>query len=154
MELMRYYQLNEALKKEKKKLNKNLLRKNKKLIFILDILVIVAILFNVGAMMTTNALVVRENPEKEFKEANPIAAKNNNFVAPPKPVAMVIMTGFYIQAIGWIVLIGLYLYNRQTFFKEEGLWGLAIIALIIFVFLGLDFLSNLGYYIGKILYGG
>ena len=141
----------EKLRLFKKSLNKEYIKNNKWKVLILDLALILVIFSNIGALLTTNALVVRENPDTEFKEANPIQCDWNGYSCAID--GMKFMFSFLNQCILWTIIIGWYIYIRKTVFSEEGYWLLLMIMLFYVVVTSLDFINNLGYYIGKVLFG-
>jgi hypothetical protein len=115
----------------------------------MDIAIALSILFNIGAVILTNMMVVKAEPSIVFHEVNPVAAKN---------LGLQIAEGFLPRYLGFIlhglalaVLLGNYVYNR--FYAPEKQFKLFLI-LTIFIFLicTLDFSNNFGYYIGKLLF--
>lgn len=139
------------IKKENKRLRILFKKDNKKIIRILDIAMIICILFNVGAFVITNALVIKENPEVELIEANPTQCKLN------KDYECVdnyeIISGVFIHMILLSVLFCYYLFFRYSIKDEWSLWLLIFMVTFIIIGLGFDFFNNLGYYIGSLIWG-
>ena len=98
---------NEKIKKVKKKINKEFIKVNKNIILMLDIMMIIVILFNLGAVVTTNILVVKVEPEIKILEANPEAAKLHNYEAHPQ--GREIMNAIMRKMFMWTLFIFLYI---------------------------------------------
>jgi|TARA_Y100000034_G_scaffold133644_1_gene199712 hypothetical protein len=162
-----YYQLladNAARKatfKEDKRALKRLLHLeyyelNKNIFRALDIGMILIILFNLGAVVITNALVVKVEPDIEFAEANPVQAELNDYqplVDEQGEFDYEPIKSFFRQMIIWIIMIGLYVRTRRHTFTEEGLTMLGLIVLFWIVTTGLDFFHDLGFWVGVLKYG-
>ena len=65
----------------KKKLHKQYINENGVWIRTLDLLFILCILFNIGALCITNALVVKESENVTFTETNPVTSDMHGFKA-------------------------------------------------------------------------
>lgn len=118
----------------------------------MDVLLVLIILFNVGAMVITNALVVKETPDKNFYEANPIQADVNNFKTTDD--AKYWFMGFYVNFVIWALLIGWYVYMRFNIITFNLFYMMAGVIIFYLVGTGLDFFHDFGFWIGTILYGG
>ena len=145
-----------AIKKEKHRLHNEFLKTHRQQIKIMDIIVICIVLFNWGALLTTNALVERtaaiDGKVVEYKELNPVQAKANNWEAPPIDVAKAEIVMVLRQVFIWLILGAIYLHSRRYVFTEEYFFMMILIIAFYFIILGADFINNLGFYIGKILY--
>lgn len=117
----------------------------------LDILAILCIVMNFGALFITNALVVHAEPAKVFVEANPVQCEWNGYSChdDARNVVMPILK----QLMLWSLIIFGYIYMRNTTFNVTGLWILTLFVTIYTVMLGADFLNDLGYYLGKLVWG-
>ena len=98
------------LRNQKRKLSKIFKSENKIKFRMLDILFFSLILFNIGALVITNMLALKTQPDAQFMEGNPATAENYELVEAPD--ARPFMTGFIIHIIAWSYIIGWYLYNR------------------------------------------
>ncbi len=139
------------LKSLKKSLNHQYIKTNKWKFRILDIALIFIILFNLGALLMTNFMVVKEKPDKEFKEANQVQCDWNGYTCHSEGNKL--MMSFLKQVILWTVIIFLYIYFRGQVFSEEGYYFFVLIVLFYLIGTGTDFTNNMGYYIGKVVYG-
>ena len=143
-------------KKQKKALRKKYYKKNRWKFWILDLMVIGIILLNCGALVTTNVLVMKEGADKgeviNFTEANPVAAKVHNFKPSPGITWIPPIANLFKQAIWWTIIFGLYLLRRNTIYRDED-YNVFFIAIVFLASaITLDFLNNLGYLIGKIIF--
>lgn len=158
MDYTRYFSLLGEIKEagykieeEKKHLHKEVVRENRLVFWVFDIAIVLAIVFNLGAMMITNAMVLREEPQAVFMEANPIASKISGYQQHPEG-GQVLKT-IYFRVLVWVLLIGGYLHTRFYTFNQRGVNRLAFIVLFLFMMLLYDFLHDAGFYIGKIIWG-
>ena len=129
-------------------------RKNNKVIFnFLDYLVIVGIVFNLGAMVITNAMVVKENPTMEFKEANIMQCKLSKYECGMQSFFgsfKFIFTHILIYGI----VIWLYISCRNNIKSDMELFViLAPIVTLFVTVMGWDFFNDFGYYLGRVLFG-
>lgn len=156
--------------------------KNNKLFFrIADILFIIMILFNMGALVLTKVMVQERGYEEaynqaeqiklntnttkttseivnedlvEYKEANPFQAKINNLnsVAPLLGIALIMV--MLRQAFFWAILSFLYMITRMNLrTRTEQFIFVLYICLFAFM-LYYDFGTDLGLWIGKLIYSG
>jgi len=124
-------------------------QKYKTTLSVLDIAMVLVIIFNIGALLITNSLVLKENPETELYEANVIVAEENNYV--PHPEAVEQFKAFTNQIdIYWLIMI-LYLFIRFTIKNEIHLYFLILLVTYLLVSTGYDFFHDFGYWIGKVL---
>ncbi len=143
---------NNKIVKAKKKIHKEFVNSNKKIILVLDIAMIFIILFNFGAVLITNALVLREEPDKVFMETNPVASKIGNYELHPESIQL--MSSVLKQMFLWSILIFIYLYYRRNLIDDKDLFTLLMIITFWVTSTGYDFIHDFGYYIGKVIYGG
>lgn len=125
-------------------------KQNQKALIILDIILICCFLLNIGALAITKALVIKNNPTKQLVEANPVTA--NTYQLQTNNEANYRFMGFYIHALLWVFLIGLYIYKRQTTKTNIELYNLIFTVLGWLVILALDFFNDFGYLIGKLIF--
>ena len=142
------------LREEKQKLHKQFVSAHKGLFKIMDITVAILLLFNFGAVATTNALVVRAEPEIMIMEVNPAQASMNDYEPHPITQSKGFAWAILRQAFFWAFLIAAYVHYRRTVFTEEGLAFVLVIMAIYFVAFGMDFFNDLGFWIGRKLFGG
>lgn len=138
-------------KQKKRKAHKAFVKHMRKYLRVMDLLVITMVLFNFGAVVITNALVVRENPEMKFLEANPTQSKLNNYEQHPKGNEF--MKALFFQSLMWAGFLTLYIYARMHIVRYWDFWTLGFIVLFYFYLIYWDFFNDLGYFIGKIIWG-
>ena len=142
----------DLIRKEKSRLHKVLVMENKSIFRLIDILVIICILMNFGAVVITNQLVVRTNREEgletKFYEVNPSMAKYHGFEVHPeyKELVLSLLKHLFL----WFIIIICFLYYRLTMIHKYQLIIMAIITIIYFILFGLDFCNDLGYLIGTV----
>lgn len=159
-ELNFYYQNLEEIRKLKSEskaterlMHKKYLELNKSSIRWMDICFILIILFNLGAVLITNALVMKVDPgekPKQLVEANIVMAKSNGYVAHPE--GSQIISALFKQSITWAVLIGGYIYKRSKIYTDEGYYFLWAVVFLYMILTGKDFINDLGYMIGHWLF--
>ena len=147
----------EQIHKAKRSANKELRKEHKILLRVFDVVFVLMILANVGALVLTNMLVMKANPTQELTELNPIAAEQYEFVSAldVHPVQLVwgaiIGAYFHILAYFGMTLIWLYFRffsnNRKKLYQGMMLltfWGSALF---------MDFFNNFGLWIGRTIWG-
>lgn len=142
--------LEEHIKLEKKFEHMNFVEMNKTFFRVTDILVVLIILMNFGAVCITNYLVTERQEEtgKEtaFYEVNPIIAKRENLEVHPNYAK--IIGGLFRQSMYWLVLILVYVSHRMRTYTEEGKFILVAVITIYFIALGFDFFNDFGFLLG------
>jgi len=116
----------------------------------LDIIGIILLLLNFGALFLTGILVIRADPGHTFAEANPIQCQWNGWTCHTDWKA--VFLPFLRQAIIWGILAALYIYQRYNTYTITGLWFLTGMMVLISVLLTWDFLNDFGLYLGKVLF--
>jgi hypothetical protein len=115
-----------------------------KLLTFLDILFIMAILMNFGAVFLTNALVVKNTgSEIIFKEANPMQSEIYE-----KEENVDYFKFFIIHSLKISLLIMFYIKSRINIYNIRSIYYLIFLVITTFTILGLDFFNNAGYYYG------
>ena len=148
-------ELNDEIKIEKKRMHKRFVEINKRLFITLDILVMVIILFNMGAAFMTKAMVVKKTFDagKELKvyEINSVVAEQGNYE--PHPKAEEYFKVILVNLFRWSIMLFAYIYFRRTIYTEESL--IILIGIIAFYFFawGVDFFNDAGYFVGNLIYG-
>ena len=141
---------------EERKENKKFIKENKWYILAFDLMIIFAILSNMGAVFVTNMLVEKNAPEDAgelvFYEANPVVAETNNLQVhkDSKPV----FTGLLLHVFVYLMLLMFYIISRVNCHKKKHLIKMAFLALTVFSVWGFDFFNDFGFLVGKILWGG
>lgn len=139
------------IKEQKRELNKELRKTYPKIFLLMSILMITGILFNIGAMVITHALVLENNPNKVFTESNPFYAKFNNLKE--NEIANVKFTSFVFQISIYVFLLLALLYNRYHISSKKEMYLLLAVTIFVAVSWGYDFANDLGYWIGKMIWG-
>lgn len=142
---------NQRIKDCRRELHKEYLQSNKLKLRVLDIAMIMVILFNFGALVITNALVVKVNPTEPLMEANPIQSKMNGYVQNPRGAE--ILNALLKQAVIWFILIGAYLHLRYNIFKERVYYAVFGLVLFYVILTSLDFFNDFGFWIGRMMFG-
>ena len=143
--------INHSLKEEKKKLAKEFRSIERGWFRYLDIGMALVILFNIGALVLTNVMVMKENPQHELREVNPVQANLNGYELHEE--SNDILNALAKQFLMYTLLIGYYIFLRLYTFTEEGLFNMIVMVSIMLLAIVLDFVNDYGYYLGKVLYG-
>jgi hypothetical protein len=140
--------------------NKYYKDKYKNFIRFCDILIIISILFNFGAVAITNAMVVKADPQVQLYEANPTMQEHMNYAEAGDNVEMsdkkdieIFWKGIIIHMIKIMFLIGTYLAYRFFAASRIGIYNLLVISIIFFIMLGYDFSNDFGYWIAMKIWG-
>jgi len=143
--------LKEKLRLENRRLHYEYKKKYSKTFKLMDILFISLIIINMGALMLTNMLVLKNVPNSTFIEANPAASKIHNFETSAE--APSIFSGFLFQMLMYGILALCYFSNRNNIRSHTGLiLQFSLIFLMFFTCLT-DFTGNLGFWIGRLVWG-
>ncbi len=143
--------LNDKIRKRKKEKHNKFVKEHKKTLRYLDTIFVIIILFNLGALLITNALVFKDNPSAEFFESNPIAGEIHGFKLHSGENSFFASFMFFVYM--WAFLSFLYIYVRRIIYEERHLFALIAYAILYATVLGTDFINNLGFYLGKGIYG-
>jgi magnesium-transporting ATPase (P-type) len=135
------------MKAKRREINQTFKKENNKKILLVDSLFILFVLFNIGALIITNALVMKEKPT--LKEANPITAKTYNLQSTNNN-AQYFGIIFYILTL--TLLIGYYILLKNTIINNQSYTIFLMVIIILGTFLTYDFLNDVGYLIGKIIF--
>lgn len=115
---------------------------------ILDILMFLIIVCNLGALLITNIMVMQK-PNIKIVEANPVAGKIHNLETTPNWFSFI--KPFLINASLLGLLLGHYVWGRNTATRIKDIKVLTYIYCFVAVFFIYDFINNLGYLIGGII---
>ncbi len=154
-------------KNYEKQLAKQYFKHNNKKFWWLKIIIILAILSNMGALLLTNATVVKSTPTTEIYELNPTVCGDDKELE-CHPVTDINIQGSaarswmnYVIIIFWVALrpsilaaMMIYLYHSIKISSYSHKHFYMHSSLIIFVAMGLgyDFVNDLGYWIGRIIW--
>jgi hypothetical protein len=128
-------------------------KENKNLIRILDFIVIFGFIFNIGALILTNILVVKETPGQPFVEANIIACKVHKFTCGVQKLIPSLVILFKHLA-AWAIIIALYLNQRNKIMTKQEYYSYYLpFTVCYFTILAYDFIGNFAYYIGTLIFG-
>ena len=144
--------INHSITLEKKQLHRDFIKVNKTLVRVCDILLILAILFNIGAIVLTNMLVMKVEPTTVIVEANPVQAKNLGIEAHPGGYAE--LAKLIIPFLYWTVVVLLFLFWRRVMYSDAILNLLLVWGVYLALLTALDFFNNLGFLLGKSMFGG
>lgn len=123
--------------------------KNKKQMNVMDALIVVMILSNIGALLITNYMVVKKNPTMEFREANPVQAKISGYQGLDNIWQSLKIMFRSLFAYG--ILVGTYIWTRQKIScHNDYLFYFAMYAAVAMI-LFLDFINDFGYLLGKVI---
>jgi hypothetical protein len=128
------------------------IKNHKKTLILLDIAFVLAILSNFGALLLTNMMVIKEEPNIVLMETNPIASKIHNFEQHPEGSSL--MLKFVINCLLWSLIIFGYVYTRIKVKTKKDFDYLIFFTIFVWYTLTYDFINNLGLYIGKLIWGG
>jgi len=117
----------------------------------LDIAVVTIILFHIGALVTTNILSEKRNPEQKILETNPVQSAAMGTVLEPKHILVNIP--YIMDSLGMSALVIFYVIKRIYISDEADFKVLVGLIIILLIVSGTDFFNNLGYYIGNLIYG-
>ena len=161
------------IKSIKKTNHCELVKDNKYIFKLMDIMVIIIILMNFGALTLTNMMVSKQDYKEAeeqnktciFFEENKVQAKLNNFQTIEDlnisegekeiinaEIKESLITGLR-QCFWWAILLACYIYYRNTIYSNKGLYVMLLIINIEFWILGYDFFHDFGLYVGMLLYG-
>lgn len=124
---------------------------NRKTFRFLDALMIVSVVCNLGALLITNALVFKQEPNKVLHEGNPVQAKLNGYQT-SNEVQTKYWTLLKQAALLSAVFFG-YLWFRWNVTNRFELLILTGFVLILSYILVWDFVNDLGFFVGKLLWG-
>jgi len=144
-------QVQNQIKQRKNFLHTTFLQSHKKEFWLLDILFVLGILFNLGAVSMTNMILVEQASAEGYDtmivEMNPIVAEEHNLPMATKENMSGFwkMIGFVIFA--WFAWIFCYLYFRSRAFTKDSL-RLLMIGTVFFAFMmGMNFFNDLGFFL-------
>ena len=133
----------------RREMHKEFVQKHKKMFILMDVLFILAIVFNIGALLITGAIVTKTNPTQQFTEGNPIQAQIHNWSYDQSKINEFV--GVISNIIEYMILIAGYIFYRRYVYSEMT-FIIAIITVATFTFgLGYDFSHDLGLLIGRSL---
>lgn len=145
-------------------MHKQLLKDHKKFIRFCDVLMILAIVSNFGALFLTNIMVAEKvyeeaeekGTEVKWVETNPAAQKLHNLEGPSpeqKPLADKMLQSLITQSFYWAILISMYILIRTIAYNKLWLGVLFVPTILLCVMLTNDFVRDLGLWIGSLLFG-
>lgn len=135
---------------QKLKVNNLIKKNNRRQIIILDIIFVIAILMNMGALFMTHLLVIQTSEDITFYEMNTLQCEWNGFMCASDNKEFMIK--MIIPMLIITLMVGIYIYLRTLLTTE---WMITILTLFVtycFIMMGYDFINNLGYYMGMIIY--
>jgi ABC-type multidrug transport system permease subunit len=146
------------IKKHSKEINRQLRTEYKRAFKIFGWVVVLTIILNLGALLMTNALVIKAQPDKTFTEVNPVTAETHELEPAtstyPKYIVFGTLLAFLTTTIAYAAIIGLYFNTKfRSFSRKQVRYNLAAL-LFISAAISLDFVNDFGYLIGKLIWGG
>ena len=127
---------------------------HKKTLILLDILMIIGLMSNVGAMIITNAMVAKAQPDAVFIEVNPVAAKAYNLEQAPKEQRLQLIKNYGGKLIHLFIMgiaLGIYIWMRHRANHWRDYLLLCVMVSIWFTILIMNFGNDFGYYLGRVL---
>jgi len=156
-DINKFYACKEIIRKSKlsqkeyrKSAHKSFLKENRKWFWFFDIAVALMIIFNYGALFTTNFLLMA-NTEIKLYESNPVQTFMNNYEVHKKAQSQFI--GFYFQMIIWGIIIFSYLFFRTHIFEYTDFYYMSFFIVFYLFTMSYDFINDFGLFIGKIFFG-
>lgn len=128
--------------------------RNRKVLIILDILMVLAILSSCGAYALTKAMAVKKNPQSPIYEVNPAAVATTDFEAPPAPVKAAMYLMFFLRMAKFIALglaLGTYIWLRHNANEDRKIILLCLMVGVWFTMLFLNFWNDFGLWFGKMV---
>ena len=125
--------------------------------FTLHALMFLALLFNLGALTLSNAIIMKDSAEAgetiQFLEGNPFSVQTS-FQTVGLMIGLLSLGMLLRQAVLWIVMLLGYVYVCKNIHSKLGLWLLTVMVLWFVVTLGFDFFHDFGFVLGKMVWGG
>jgi len=149
-------QIDNTLKIEKRAEAKRFRKTNRKWFIAMDILIILMFMSNIGAMLITNALVVKATPEVKLYEANPVQTEMRDYAEVPQEQRQEATDGlntFVITCVFYAIIITFYLLSRFYCYTYLRMWSLLFFVIFYAIALHLDFINDLGFLVGKFIWG-
>jgi len=140
------------VKEKRRTVGKAFKKEHKWMIRTLDIIFILMILSNCGALIITNALVFKVTPTVTLLEANPVAAETHGFETHDNNKQL--FSGIMLHMFAWGLFLVYFLYSRYYVYSMTSYWSLMFFVVVAFTVLFLDFVNDFGYWIGKMVWGG
>lgn len=137
----------------KKRLHNSYYKSNRNKFWVLDALLVLCLLFNVGALVITNMIVVKARPDSVFVESNPVQASLNGWQT-SKAAVKSFFSVFVKQVLFYTILVFGYLYYRKSIIDDGSYWLVLFFMIYYIVGMGLDFFHDLGFLLGRITFGG
>lgn len=140
------------IKERKRKLHSLLYKEKKQLFIIMDVLIILCIILNLGAVTLTNMLIIKKEPNHVLQEVNPIMSEVHGFNLHPDYAKL--YTQIIIQLLIWAGISIWYVFMRLNMYTPEMLYWFFCIVIGYFLIISFDFFNDFGFLLGKIIYGG
>jgi len=145
--------IKQDIKREKRRLHKEYVAENKRALMIMDFAMVCVIMFNLGALVMTNLLVVQVEPTKGFVEANQAQCNWNGFSCAEENNGAKLVYSLLKQSFLWTIMIFAYLVRRSKVYTDEGFYLMFFIVTFYFWMTNIDFVHDVGLYIGKVMFG-
>ena len=132
----------------KRNLHTSILRKYPYVIMFCDLLLILAVCFNLGALGITNYLVSKEMPTGKVLEVNPVTAEHHNYQVHPEYMSILMLVAIW--TFKWCLIIMAYMWYRWSIYKPEDVVWLSIYMCCFTFLLAFDFVNNTGILLGRL----
>ena len=124
----------------------------------LHVLVFIAILFNIGALVLSNAMIVKDSavegvPQIEFREANPFSIQTG-FKTAGLMIGLLSLGMMMRLVVYWVLMLIGYSFLCKNVYSKQTLWLLTILVVYLVCTTGIDFFHDFGFVLGTILMGG
>lgn len=130
-------------------LHREFVQQQRLLFRLCDVMIVLILVFALGAAFLTNALVMRE-PTVVLQEVNPVVAQQQGYMVHPE--AARVFQIFVNTASVWFLLLVSYLAVRLTTRSWLGLGFLLGLVLLLGTLTGIDFVTDAGFAVGHVVF--
>lgn len=139
-----------ALNEKESQLAKLYRLENPSIIKTIDWIIIIAIVFNMGAMLLTNIMVTKDFEDIKFVEANPVQCKLSGFWCMGKAIDGFVLIFKQLIIYGTMVYAYSMFRNKIKNDLEAGTLRASLLFLVVSV--SFDFINNFGYWLGVLIF--
>ena len=115
----------------------------------MDILMVLFLIFNLGAIVLTNALIVKENPTITFTEANQNYAEVAGLEKSTVEQSKIVLDSLFFKIGNYTLVFGIYIIGRFFSNRESHLLFLMMYVIYIVSIGGIDFFHDFGFFLGR-----
>jgi len=153
--LLEYYayrkkQLGYEIRRQQGREHEDILRRHTIVFRLMDIMVVLLILMNFGAVALTNVLLIKQQPDTVLSEANPIQAKAHGYEQHPQYSTLI--KALLYQSFLWSIMLFFYIYYRRRVYTEKQMWVMLFYVSFYFSVCGADFFNDFGYWLGRLMF--